>query len=102
MEASEQIAPAESEALAQTPDVITPAEPVQETKAEPDLAQIGEQIGNLQERFDSQFPSEQQGNDASLSSLFGESDQQQQPETDEFGGADNFFNTDEGDRKSVV
>lgn len=76
MEAS-QSAPAQADAPAeaqqQDPGVITPAEPAQEQEQSVDLSQLGQQINTLQERFDAQYPQEQegeQGSDASLADLF--------------------------------
>lgn len=65
MEAS-QTAPAQPDAPAEEPaqapaeeGVITPSQPAQQEQATPDLSQIGEQIGALQERFDSRFPDQE-------------------------------------------
>lgn len=53
-------APAEAPAQANEAGVITPEPVKQEESKTADLGQIGEQINSLQERFDSQFPKEEE------------------------------------------
>lgn len=102
MEASEtapaqpEAAPAEAPAQANEAGVITP-EPVEQSESKtPDLSQIGEQIGNLQERFDAQFPKEQEGageqSDADLLGGLGFGEQEQaDPNDNSDQGVDDFF-----------